>query len=115
MWLKLLYNYNSVFLDGDGHTVLDVGKEFLAEAVDYGHIDVLAPDGCENRTCGCERVDMLGEEHTSGLTLHRASAVENETARGRADRLGQTESLAAEGLAVDLGVVLVAALGLLEW
>ena len=113
MWLKLLYNYNSVFLDGDGHTVLDVGEEFLAEAVDNGHIDVLNPNGSEDCARSREGVDMLGEEHTSGLTLHRASAVENKSARGRADRLGQTKSLAAEGLAVELGIVLVAAFGFL--
>ncbi len=52
---------------------------------------------------------MISKQHASGVFLHRASAVQNQTAGGRTNGLRQAKSLAKKGFAIDLLVALVAA------
>ena len=107
----LFHRDQAIRPDGDGHAVLDIGQEVLAEGIDDRHLAGLEPDVGENGA-GCrQRVDGVGEQHARRLPVHRARAVEDEAARGRADGLRQAERLAGHGLAVEVGVILVAAFG----
>ena len=103
----------AVFLQGDGHTVPDIVQEFIAQRVDNGHLNFGQPDGSQDGTGGSQGVDGLAEEHAGGLTVHGAGAVQNQTAGGGADGLRQANSFAGQGLAVEIGIVLVTAGGLL--
>ena len=103
----------AVFFDGDGHAVFHVGQELLAQAVDHGHVHAVEPHGGQDGAGGGQRVDGLTEKHAGGLTLHGAGAVEDQAAGGGADGLGQAQGLAQHLLAEEVGVVLVAAGGLL--
>ena len=103
----------AVFFDGDGHAVFHVGQELLAQAVDHGHIHAVEPHGGQDGAGGGQGGDGLRKEHTGGLTLHGAGAVEDQAAGGGADGLGQAQGLAQHLLAEEVGVVLVAAGGLL--
>ena len=113
-WLRLTLNLNhAVLANVNSHTILNALKELIAEAIDNGHSNAVNPNVCENCACSSEGVDVISEEHASGVLMKRASAIENEAACGRTDGLGKAKSLIDEGLAVKLCVILVAALYLL--
>ena len=47
----LLYNYHTVFFDGDGHTLFHIVEEFLAQAIHHRHLHVRQPHGGEDGAC----------------------------------------------------------------
>ena len=108
-----VYADDAVFLDGDGHIILHIIQEFIAQAIHHGHLAALQPNGGQDGTGGCQRVDGLGKQHAGGLTAHGAGAVQHQTAGGRANGLGQAQSLAGHLLVVQIGVILIAAGGFL--
>ena len=83
----LFNNYFSVFGYGDGHTGLDMLEKFLAQTVNDRHLYIFQPYICQNNAGACQRVDGLGKEHTSRLSAHGTTAVDDQTAGGGANGL----------------------------
>ena len=110
--MRVLHHFDdAVFFHLDGHPVLHIGQEFIAEAVDDGHIGV-RPEGGEDRPGGGQRIDMLGKQHAGRLFAGGADRVKRHAAGGGADGLGKAERLAEHGFLIEVGVILVAAFDL---
>ena len=109
--IRLFYAHSAIFLDGDGHTVLYVFQELIAQGIHNGHLYIRAPYGGQDGSGCSQGVDGFGEEHTCGLTAHGACTVENQSACGGTDGLGQAQCFAGQFLAVKIRVVLVTAGG----
>ena len=101
--------YDAAFLHGDGHAVLHIAQELLAQAVDDRHLAALQPYVLQDGSGRRQRVDRLGKEHAGRLTVHGAGAVEHQPARGGTDGARQAKRLPGHGLAVEIRIVLVAA------
>ena len=58
----------AVFVNGDGHAVLDIVEELLAKEVNCGH-RIVSPDCGKNGSGSRERVYMLREEQAGVLPM----------------------------------------------
>ena len=96
------YDDLTVGFDGDGHAVLDIIQECFTQTVHNRHIHTFQPHGGQNGTGCCQRVNVVGKQHTGGDPLHGAGCVQNQTAGGGADGLGQAQSLAQHFLAEEI-------------
>ena len=59
---------HAVFLDLDGHAVLDLVEEPVAQSVDRRDV-VGRPDGGEDRAGRRQRIDRLGEQQRAGIAV----------------------------------------------
>jgi hypothetical protein len=66
---------------------------------------MFGPVGCQNSAGHSQCIRLLAKEHTGGSDSHYRSAVQNHSARRRADSLRQAEDLSGHFLAVQFRVV----------
>ena len=91
--LDLFNADNSVFFDGNGHSILNIIQELISQRVHNRHGHAVQPHRSQNRTGSSQRIDGFRKQHAGRLTLHGAGAVQNQAAGGRADGLRQAAFL----------------------